>query len=112
VREKRARAGAGGLFEGHGGSMAWGREGRGMVGVSVWRREKVGVLVCRGRVALSETAARAAEAGWQTGEGGGARTMQGDGARAADVWAWVRGGTQCQQRGVGEGGTVWARGCL
>jgi hypothetical protein len=32
VREKRARGGAGGLFEGHGSLVAWGRVGRGACG--------------------------------------------------------------------------------
>jgi hypothetical protein len=42
VREKTVRGGVDGLFEGHGGSVARGKEGR---GASTWRREEHGILV-------------------------------------------------------------------
>jgi hypothetical protein len=56
-------------------------------GVSAWRKEEEGVPVRCGWAALSETAARAAEMRWQTGEGGGTRATQGDRAQEADEWA-------------------------
>jgi hypothetical protein len=57
----------------------WGGEA---VDASAWRKEKEEqVPVRRGRATLPERTARAVEAGWQTGEGGGAWATREDGAR-------------------------------